>query len=234
MEQTQTVGISSNLEVPSISTSNLDMKPIESDANKIVESFSDDSKIGRSGRNRIQIDIAESGGSDAGYKPNNLAIIKFYSLNTSKEWVLKQTIEVESHALMNAQPMIEDFNNDKLKDVTFISNTAARGANEVRTLLIYDKIKDVLILIKNSEDYPNLAYNNILNCIDAWLFHGATTTVFLKLEDNLLREFASVETGAERVVTLTDINGKTQIIRREKMAEDDIYTRYRSFNPPKP
>lgn len=206
-----------------------------------IESFSDDSNIGRRGKNKIQIDIVKHPDSDAGYKPNNLAIVRFFSITSSKVWELKQTIEVESHALADADPQIEDFNNDGLKDITFISNTAARGANEVRTLFIYDKINDVLIHVKNSEDYPNLAYNKTLNCIDAWMVHGASTTVFLRLEDDMLKEFASVGTGADRSgncceleVSLTDNVGVERVVRRKKITEDDIYTRYRTFNPPRP
>lgn len=211
-----------------------DVSTPEPDINKPVESFSNDSKIARPHKNRIQIDIVKLPGSDAAYKPNNLAIVRFFSITSSKGWELKQTIEIESHALADADPKIEDFNNDGLKDITFVSNTAARGANEVRTLLIYDKLNDILVHVKNSEDYPNLAYNRTLNCIDSWMFHGATTTVFLKLEGDSLREFASVDTGAERVVTLIDRDGNTKVIRREKMLEADIYTRYRTFNPPRP
>lgn len=211
-----------------------DVSVPEPDINEPIESFSDDSKIARPHKNRIQIDIVKLPGSDAAYKPNNLAIVRFFSITSSKVWDLKQTIEIESHALADADPKIEDFNNDGSKDITFVSNTAARGANEVRTLLIYDKLNDVLVHIKNSEEYPNLAYNKTLHCIDAWMFHGATTTVFLKLEGDRLRELASVDTGAERVVTLTDRDGNTRVIRREKMLEADIYTRYRTYNPPRP
>ncbi len=50
---------------------------------------------------------------------------------------------------------LEDFNNDGIKDMTYVSAVAARGANEVRRLFIYDKKRDELVYIKNSEDYPN-------------------------------------------------------------------------------
>lgn len=219
---------------PAMVNTATDVSTPEPDINEPVESFSDDSNIGRPHKNRIQIDIVKLPGSDAAYKPNNLAIVRFYSVTSSKVWELKQTIEVESHALADADPKIEDFNNDGLNDITFISNTAARGANEVRTLLIYDEANDALVHIKNSEEYPNLAYNKTLNCIDAWIFTGATTTVFLKLEGDKLREFASVDTGAELVVSVIDKDGEARIIRRKKMAEADIYTRYRTFNPPRP
>ncbi len=234
LPQTQSNGNLTSPSVSSISTPASVSETKVNDLDKIVESFSDDSRIGRPHRNKIHIDILEGNGVDSAERPNSLAIIKFYSFHHSKEWVLKQTLEIEDHALAGCDPKVEDFNNDGLKDITFVSNTAARGANEVRTLLIYDKKLDELVWVKNSEDYPNLAYNRTLNCIDSWMFHGATTTVFLRLKGDILKEFASVGTGAELVVSLTDKFGKERVIRREKMAADDVDTRYRTFNPPRP
>lgn len=231
--QTQSTIVSANLPVSISSPETLSENKVDG-SGKVIESFSDASRIGHPHRNKIHIDVLEGAGVDSASRPNNVAIIKFYSKNRTLQWVLKQTLEIEDYAIGGCYPKIEDFNNDGLKDFTFVSNTAARGANEVRTLLIYDRINDVLIHVKNSEDYPNLAYNKTLNCIDSWMFHAATTTVFLKLEGDMLREFASVGTGAERVVTLIDKNGKERVIRREKMKEKDIYTRYETFSPPKP
>jgi hypothetical protein len=227
--------ISVTPESSSAPRSNSDETPAENVGDKVVESFSDEVHVARPGRNKVQIDILERGAASNVYKPNNLAIIKFYSRETtSNDWNLKQTLEINSEALMEADPQIEDFNNDGLKDITFISNTAARGANEVRTLLIYDKRTDALIHVKNSEDFPNLAYNRTLKCIDSWMFHGATTTVFLKLDGDMLKEFASVNTGTELVVDVIGKNGDRKEIRRQKMSVDDVYTRYETFAPPRP
>ncbi|MEO8650322.1 MAG: hypothetical protein ABI539_14250 [Acidobacteriota bacterium] len=218
-----------------------DISTPDSNLDKPIESFSDDSHIGRPHKNKIQIEIVKRADSDTGYKPNNVARINFYSINHNKEWILKQTLEIEDYALAESDPKTTDFNNDGLKDLTFVSNTAARGANEVRTLLIYDKNSDSLIRIKNSEDYPNLAYNETLNCIDSWMVHGASTTVFLRLAGDELKEFASVGTGANSTgeccgleVGVIDKDGKETVIKRKKIAEDEIYTRYRTFNPPRP
>ena len=99
-------------------------------------------------------------------------------------------------------------------------------------LLIYNKERDELVHIRNSEDYPNLEYNKQLDCVDAWLFHGASTTVFLRIEGDMLRRFTSVDTGAERLVKVFDKDGKERVLSRRKMKEDDIYMRYSSFDPP--
>ena len=222
VQESRPIENSSESSIPQSSKREEKIEPEISEANTIVESFSNDSNIGRPKRNKILIDIIERGGVESAYRPNNLAIIKFYSIGAKKQWMLKQTLEVESHALADLDPKIEDFNNDGLRDITFVSNTAARGANVVRTLLIYDKINDTLIHIKNSEAYPNLSYNEALNCIDSWMFHAATTTVFLKLDGDMLREFASVGTGSQLVVTVIGKDGREREIRRQKMKEDDI------------
>ena len=70
---------------------------------------------------------------------------------------------------MGFEPNISDFNNDNFKDITFISGSAARGANEVRRLFIYDNQNRELISIVNSQNYPNMQYNKELNCIDAFI-----------------------------------------------------------------
>jgi hypothetical protein len=53
---------------------------------------------------------------------------------------------------------LADFNNDGFKDVTYMSAEAARGANEIRRLFMYNREKDQLVYIKNSDQYPNLEY----------------------------------------------------------------------------
>lgn len=195
------------------------------DTEELVEFFSDDSKVGLPRRNKIEI-------SEFKKLDGNVAVINFYSLETNKEWKLKQTFEFEKDGLVDCDPKLEDFNNDGFKDMTYVSAVAARGANEVRRLFIYDKRKDELIYIKNSESYPNMQYNKELNCIDAWMFHGGTTTVFLRIDGDSLREFASVDNGINRTVYLIDKNGKEKLLRTDKIKEEDIYTRYKNFNPP--
>jgi len=196
-------------------------------AKELVEFFTDDSKVGVPRKNKIEI-------SNFKKSDGNIIEIKFYLLAENKEWKLKQTFEFEKDGLLDCDPKLEDFNNDGFKDMTYVSAVAARGANEVRRLFIYDKKKDELIYIKNSENYPNMQYNKELDCIDAWLFHGGTTTVFLKIDEDSLREFASVDNGINRTVYLIDKNGKEKLLRTDKIKEEDIYVRYNNFNPPKP
>ena len=195
---------------------------------ELLDFFSDDSRIGKPRKNKIEI-------SHFKILDGDMVEIKFYSLAKNNDWNLEQKFGFEKFGSLSIETKLEDFDNDGFKDVTYVSNIAARGANEVRKLLIYDEKKDELIHIKNSEDYPNLQYNKKLNCIDAWLFHGGTTTVFLKIDGDSLKEFASVgSSGNERTISVIDKNGKEKVLRTDKIEEDEIYERYENFNPPEP
>jgi hypothetical protein len=201
------------------------VRPTQPSVYEWEESFSNEKDIGRPRKNKVEIRCV-----NRNYQAE--AEIEFYSLSERRDWTRKQSLRFENLNYAGCDPQFSDFNNDGLKDLTFISGQAARGANEIRTLLIYDPKKDELIHVKNSAEYPNLAYNKRLNCIDAWALHGATTTIFLRLAGDMLREFASVDTGAERIVTITRRSGERVVIRREPMHQDEVYSKYSTFDPP--
>ncbi len=86
----------------------------------------------------------------------------------------------------------------------------------MRSLFIYDKDTDQIVYIKNSGDYPNMRYNKKLDCIDAWLFTGSTTTVFLRLQGDTLHEFASVDDAEYTTVKVIDNAGHEHDPSEEK------------------
>jgi hypothetical protein len=209
--------------------SNFGVSENNENTNELVETFTNDSNIGVPHRNKIEL-------SEFRKSQDNSVQIKFYSLSKDGTWKLKQTFELVKYGGLSCDMQIKDFNGDGFKDVTYISGIAARGANEIRNLLIYDKSKDELVYIKNSGDYPNLLYNKTLNCIDSQIFTGSSATVFLKIDGDVLKEFASVETSNtvnDRHVYLIDINGKKRLLRTDKISEDDLFERYKTFNPPR-
>ncbi len=202
-------------------------------AKELVGFFTDDSNIGLPHRNKIEVSNFKN--PDGDISNSNIAVIKSYSLDSNKEWKLKQTFEFEKDGIADCDPKLEDFNNDGFKDMTYVSAVGARGANELRRLFIYDKKKDELIYIKNSENYPNMLYNKDLDCIDTWRFYGGYSTEFLKIDGDKLKEFASVETYNEnRTIYLIDKNGKEKLLRTDKMKVEDGFLRYKNFNPPEP
>lgn len=216
--------IETSLTSMTVSTPEASKSPVE----KLEESFSDDSNIGLPQKNKIVLSEFKK---PAGY----VIEIKFYSLTENREWKLKQIFEFENPESLNYRPELKDFSNDGLKDFTYVSAYAARGANEIRRLFIYDRKKDEIIYIKNSEEYPNMKYNKKLSCIDTWRFYGGYSTEFLKIDGDELKEFAKVETYNEnRTIYLIDKNGKQKLLRTDKTKVEDGFIRYKNFNPPEP
>lgn len=195
---------------------------------EIIETFVDSLNIGEKGRCKVEL-IKHSVYDDI------FVIIKFYIKGryTTKDpevWMNTNTYSYETNALIGFEPNISDFNNDNFNDITFISGTAARGANEVRRLLVYDSQNRELISLVNSQDYPNMLYNKELDCIDAFLVYGGCSTVFLKIDGDSLKKFASVELFDGLTVSTYDKNGKEKIILTDKTNEAS-YIRYKNFKP---
>jgi hypothetical protein len=208
---------------PFISNQNLDTAKTA-----IIETFVDSLNIGVKGKCKIEL-IKHRVYDDI------FVIIKFYikGSNTTKDpeyWMNTNTYSYETTAMMGFEPVVSDFNNDNFNDITFISGTAARGANEVRRLFIYDNQNKNLVSIVNSEDYPNMLYNKKLDCIDAFLVYGGCSTIFLSIAGDSLKMFASVELSDGLTVKTYDKNGNEKIIKADKTNKAG-YIRYQNFNP---
>ena len=205
---------------------NVNAGSILKDTVQLEEFFADSLNIGRNKYNKIELSRYQT-------LDSNWVIIKFYSKSNEKRWVLTQTFRFERDDIRDCDTKLFDFNNDGLKDMTYISDVAARGANEVRRLFIYDKNKDKLVYMKNSEDYPNMLYNKKLNCIDAFLVYGGCSTVFLKIKGDSLIEFAAVELDNDLRVYEIDIKGNRKIIR-QKVDTKMYFVRFTNYKPLKP
>lgn len=212
----------------------LDANPFDTNQNldtsktAIIETFVDSLNIGVKGKCKVEL-IKHRVYDDI------FVIVKFYikRRNTTKgpeHWMNENTYSYETTAMREFEPVISDFNNDNFNDITFISDIAARGANEIRRLFIYDSQNKNLVSIVNSEDYPNMLYNKTLDCIDAFLVYGGCSTVFLNIEGDSLKKFASVELMDGLTVTTYDKNGNGKIIMEDKTNKAG-YIRYQNFNP---
>lgn len=195
---------------------------------EIIETFVDSLTIGVKGKCKVEL-IKHRVYDD------HFIIMKFYikgiSPNSELEtWMNTNTYCYETDAMMGFEPNISDFNNDNFNDITFLSGTSARSANDVRRLFIYDDQRQKLISIINSEHYSNMRYNKELNCIDAFLVYGGCSTIFLNIEGDRLKKFASVELFDGLTVTIYDKKGKETVIKKDK-TNKATNKRYKNYNP---
>ncbi|MFT3749022.1 MAG: hypothetical protein QM768_11920 [Agriterribacter sp.] len=188
---------------------------------EIIEFFTDSLNIGKKGRNKVEL-IKHRVFDDI------YVIVKFYSKGPNI-WYIQNVYLYECNS-PNLDPIISDFNNDKFNDITFISATGARGANEIRRLFIYHENENELISMVNSENYPNMQYNKELDCIDAFLVYGGCSTVFLRIKNDSLKEFASVELLDRLTVKIFDERGKGKVIYVDTTNKAG-YIRYKNFKP---
>lgn len=193
-------------------------KPFE-----LVEYFVDSTLIGKKGSNKIEAFLYKT--------PDSLYIdIKFYA-KKQNNWNLKNSFQFEKDEMYSIDPDISDFNNDSFLDFNYRAIAAARGANNVRRLFIYDKSGDSLILIKNSLDYPNIIYNKKLNCIDSWMIHGCSSQAFLKIKKDSLIDFAWIHSGEEMLIYELDKDRNEKIITKTPNLDYGCYTRFESYRP---
>lgn len=198
----------------------------ESIGKVLDETFTDSTKVGIKGKFKLTVEQFKTDESDSAYVEINL----FEKRNN--KWIIQQKLEYFKDEITNCDAQLNDFNNDGFNDLTFQSSVAARGANEIRKLLIFNPSKKKFILMKNSDNYPNLQYNELLNCVDAWLVYGGSSTVFLKIEKDSLREFAGVSLDNDnREIYIIDKKGKRKTVKKEIVKDLEVYTRYKNYNP---
>ncbi|OYQ38321.1 hypothetical protein CHU92_05680 [Flavobacterium cyanobacteriorum] len=156
--------------------------------------------------------------------------IKLYKKDLSN-WKLVQNFHFLKNGVLTCDVEIKDYNNDGLNDCTFKSSIAARGANEIKKLFIFNEKEGKLTFIKNSEDFPNLQYNEDLNCIDAFRVYGGTQSVFAKIEGDSLKEYASVELFDKKITIITTAPDGSEHVIRNETYEGDSYIRFKNFSP---
>jgi hypothetical protein len=189
---------------------------------EILETFVDSMNIGEKGKTKIEL-IKHRVFDDI------YVIVKFYTKGPNY-WYNQNTYLYDGTGLREFEPTLSDYNNDKYNDLSFISGTAARGANEVRRLFIYEGYKKKLISIANSEEYPNMLYNEELDCIDAFLVHGTSSTEFARIVNDSLKTFASVYNDLDfHTISSVDTRGNRKEIKKVKSR--GAYIRFKNFEP---
>lgn len=188
----------------------------------LSEEFVDSLKIGRSGLNSVLLQQVRT--TDSVY------VRLVFRSKEKGAWVDRNNSTWLKDGLSGLQAELADFNNDGYKDVTFVSATAARGANEVRRLFTYDPLSDQLRFITNSMNYPNLRYNPQLRCIDGFRVYGGSSTDFLRLQGDSLFMFATVDLDEGVEVTTFDNDPAGRVIHRDTTYEGG-YIRFGNYSP---
>lgn len=188
-----------------------------------LEVFKDSINFGK--RNGNKIEIYKIGNQDSTF-----AKLYLYELHNI-DWKLIDSLILNAVRVNDLETEIKDYNNDGFNDIIFTSRMAARGGNIIQTLILYSNENQSLNWIKNSEDFPNLMYNEKLNCIDAVILTGGQTTYFLKIENDSLKEFASVD-QSDGIITakILEENGKWKEIKSIKESSEN-FDRFIDFNP---
>ncbi|MBE8724719.1 XAC2610-related protein [Flavobacterium hungaricum] len=189
-----------------------------------TETFADSTKIAFPGKYKIEITQTEV----------DTLITVYFKLfqKADNKWKLIQNDALRKESEIPLLTEIKDFNNDGLNDFTIHYDAAARGANDIRKLFIFSKKENQFIEIKNSDNYPNLAYNEKLNCIDALSVYAGSTTTFLKLSKNTLTEFARVDIMDGQVESFVIKNNKeTKIYSGAYTGSSDEMIRFSNYNP---
>jgi hypothetical protein len=192
------------------------------DTTELAEFFVDSLTVGRKSYNKFELSYYRT--TDSFY-----TVINFYSKKNNK-WILRNEFVLPKDGVLGCDVEVSDYNNDGYNDITYVSAVAARGANQIRTLFIYDKQKDNLTHIKNSESYCNLQYNKNLKCIDAFNVYGGCMSYFLNLVGDSLKPFASVELYEGLTITEYDKKGNEKVILKDSSVKA-TYIRYKSYKP---
>ena len=192
---------------------------------EIYSEFIDSVHIGVKGRNKLILQQYDM--------PDSLPTMEiFFFEKNGDDWVQLQQFVYERNPILNVKDaIVQDYNNDGFGDFTYPSDVAARGSNEIMKLFVYSPSDNKLVYIRNSEYYPNLQYNEELDCLDAFAVYGGTTTFFLKIDADTLKPFATVDMWDNHMrVTEIDENGN-EVILKEDTVTDGPYIRYKNYNP---
>lgn len=192
---------------------------------KVFESFVDSTTINQNLSFRVEF-------YRYGLKPDEdhwVKIIFFQKKINYWEEVLR--FESERNQTHINMPKLEDVNYDDFLDYSYVPFLAAKGANELRELFVFDSVSNNFIHIKNSSNYPNLKYNVEFDNYTGWAFHGGTTQYFLSLEVDTLIELATIYiNGFERELTINDRNGEVSFSKIDSI-EEEGFPFYKNYDP---
>lgn len=138
---------------------------------------------------------------------------KLFEKTVAGKWQKLQSVKAIRETDIPEIDDSEDLNNDGYRDLKIRWANAGRGSNELQKLFIFDPKQKKLIDIENSQEYPNLHYNETRNCISSYAFYGGNTTYFLNIKENKLEEFGRVTFYSDTARSYRVENGNSILIR---------------------
>jgi len=190
--------------------------------------YIDSIELGESSNYKVLITISEI---DTLWRQNIMPVKLECFVRHENRWILRQVFNYDQGTLSGGELFSKDLNGDNFNDLLVSEGSGARGANVFYRLYIFDPIKENLIYIKNSTDYPNIDYNQSMKCIDAWAIYSGSSTIFLKITGDSLKEFAKINLfDGLKTKILIDSSGQSRIIEKTKISDEDYYFRFSNFN----
>lgn len=127
-----------------------------------IEKFADAKTVIQNGKYKLAATQTNHG--------NDASVVFLLSEKVGKNWILRQKEHFTKQNFSLEVTTEEDLNNDGYNDVKFSYAQAARGANEITLLYIFNPKTKKLEKISNSPDYPNLHYNPRRKCVMSYMF----------------------------------------------------------------
>lgn len=163
---------------------------------------------------------------------NDDALVNFTLFKkANKKWIKLQNYRFKKQNFFLSVDTSEDLNNDGYKDVKISFAQAARGANEVNRLFVFDPKTQKLIDMENSADYPNLHYNEKRDCVTSDMFYGGSATYFLKIRKNKLEPFGKVEFYNDSISSYKIVKCKEILLKKQAYDSDNGATFFSNFDP---
>ncbi|MDB2657169.1 hypothetical protein N9Y60_03845 [Crocinitomicaceae bacterium] len=193
------------------------------DSLRIREYFEDSTRIGCKGRSKIVVALYD-------FKDTTYIGINFYS-KRNKSWKLRNKYRFDFDLMNSMQPVLTDLNGDGLKDIHLRSMEAVIGANQMRRLFVYSVKGDSLVHLVNSHDYPNVAYNPSLKCLECHKYYSASNQAFGRIQGDSIIDFAYIENRADASYVFTVDQGQPTLIYVDSSELSDPYARFKNYKP---
>ncbi|SKB66163.1 hypothetical protein SAMN05660477_00567 [Soonwooa buanensis] len=188
-----------------------------------TQKFSDSKTVIKN--NQYKLDVVQK-------NLNEEALVSFSLFKKiNKKWIKLQDYRFKKQNFFLSVDTSEDLNNDGYKDVKISFAQAARGANEINRLFVFDPKSQKLIDMENSADYPNLHYNEKKDCVTSDIFYGGSATYFLKIKKNKLEPFGKVEFYNDSISSYKIVQGKEILLKKQAYDSDQGATFFSNFDP---